>query len=144
MLAKPSLTIRRHLPAPPSVVYGAWTDPEMLLRWFGPADSEVLSVETDPRLGGSYRVLFRTSDGEEHGVGGMYREVTRDRRLVFTWAWRSMPERESVVTVDLRPEGEGTVLTLTHDQFVDEPARDRHRSGWAGAIDKLERYVATL
>ena len=144
MLAKPSLTLRRHLTAPPPTVYAAWTDPEMLTRWFGPAEAEILEADLDPRVGGSYRVLMRTSDGEEHGVGGMYREVRPDRRLVFTWAWRSTPERESLVTVDLRPEGEGTVLTLTHAEFFDEAARDRHNAGWSGALDKLADYVATL
>jgi uncharacterized protein YndB with AHSA1/START domain len=144
MLAKPSLTLRRHLKAPPSVVYAAWTDPEKLVRWFGPAESEVLRADADPKVGGSFRVNFRTSDGEEHEVSGMYREVQPDNRLVFTWAWRSTPERQSVVTVALKPEPEGTVLTLTHDQFFDEAARDRHRSGWTGALDNLERYLATL
>ena len=144
MLAKPSLTLRRHLKAPPSAVYAAWTDPEKLVRWFGPAESEVLRAEVEPKIGGSFRVNFRTSDGEQHEVSGMYREVQPDKRLVFTWAWRSTPERQSVVTVALRPEIEGTVLTLTHDQFFDEAARDRHRSGWTGALDNLERYLATL
>lgn len=144
MLAKPSLTLRRHLKAPPSMVYAAWTDAEQLARWFGPAQSEVLRAEADPQIGGSFRVNFRTADGEQHEVSGMYREVRPDERLVFTWAWRSTPERQSVVTVALKPEPEGTVLTLTHDQFYDETARDRHRSGWTGALDNLERYLSTL
>ncbi|HET6469968.1 MAG TPA: SRPBCC domain-containing protein, partial [Geminicoccaceae bacterium] len=69
-------------------------------------------------------------------------EVVPDAKLVFTWAWRSMPERESLVTVLLRPDGDGTLLTLTHERFFDEDARDRHRSGWSGALDKLERHLA--
>lgn len=143
-LTQPSLTLRRHLKAPPDVVYAAWTDAEQLARWFGPAESEVLRAETDPRVGGSFRVNMRTSDGEQHEVSGMYREVRPTERLVFTWAWRSTPERQSVVTVALKPEEQGTVLTLTHDQFFDETARDRHRSGWMGALDNLERYLTTL
>ncbi len=144
MLAKPSLTLRRHLKAPPSVVYAAWTDADHLARWFGPAQSEVLRAEADPKVGGTFRVNFRTSDGEQHEVSGMYREVRPDARLVFTWAWRSTPERQSVVTVALKPEEQGTVLTLTHDQFFDEAARDRHRYGWTGALDNLEHYLAVL
>ena len=64
-----------------------------------------------------------------------------DRKLVFTWAWKSTPERESLVTVDLKPDGDGTLLTLTHEQFFDEDARDRHRQGWEGAMDKLASFV---
>lgn len=142
MLAKPSLTIRRHLKAPPPAVYAAWTEPAKLARWFGPAESEVLQAEVDPQIGGSFRVSFRTSDGEQHEVSGMFREVQPAARLVFTWAWRSTPERRSVVTVAFKEEPEGTVMTLTHDQFFDEAARDRHSQGWTGALDNLERYLA--
>jgi len=66
----------------------------------------------------------------------------RDAKLVFTWTWRSAPERESLVTVVLRPDGDGTLLTLTHEQFVDEDARDAHASGWTSGLDGLERYLA--
>ena len=75
-----------------------------------------------------------------HEVGGVYREVTPDQRLVFTWAWRSTPERESLVSVALRPDGAATLLTLTHEQFFDQAARDGHERGWTGTLDKLERY----
>ena len=100
----------------------------------------MVSADADARVGGSFRVVMRTADGEQHDVSGMYREVEPDRRLVFTWAWRSTPERESVVTVALKGEDDGTVLTLTHDQFFDEAARDQHSYGWNGALDKLVRY----
>jgi uncharacterized protein YndB with AHSA1/START domain len=113
-----------------------------MMRWFGPEEAETLRVETDPRVGGRFRVLMRTSDGEEHDVSGVYREVVPDEKLVFTWAWRSTPERESLVTIALKSDGDGTLLTLTHEQFFDEAARDAHREGWTGAIDKLERYFA--
>jgi uncharacterized protein YndB with AHSA1/START domain len=93
------------------------------------------------RVGGRFRVVFHTEDGEEHDVSGVYREVVPNEKLVFTWAWRSTPERESLVTVALRPDGGGTSLTLTHEQFFDEAARDRHAAGWAGALAKLEAIM---
>jgi uncharacterized protein YndB with AHSA1/START domain len=46
------------------------------------------------------------------------------------------------VTITFKPDGEGTLLTLTHEQFFDEPARDRHQTGWTGALEKLDRYLA--
>jgi hypothetical protein len=52
-------------------------------------------------------------------------------RLVFTWAWHSTPERESVVTVTLIRDAAGTLLTLRHEQFFDQKARDGHERGWA-------------
>jgi len=139
---KPSLTLKRHFNAAPEAVYAAWTDPEKILRWFGPDAGPVTLAETDVRTGGRYTVIFHTEDGEEHHVSGVYREVVPNEKLVFTWAWRTMPERESLVTVLVKPDGDGTAMTLIHEQFFDEPARDRHREGWTGCLDKLERYLA--
>lgn len=139
MLTKPSLTLKRRLLASPELVYAAWTDPPQLVHWFGPAGAQMLSAQTEARVGGRYRIMFRTPDGEGHEVGGVYREVVPNERLVFTWAWRTMPERESLVTVTFKPDGEGTILTLLHEQFFDEAARDRHEFGWTGALDKLQR-----
>ncbi len=141
-ISKPSLTLTRRFDAAPARVFSAWTDPEKITRWFGPEKVKVLNAESDPRVGGRYRIVARGPDGEEHVVGGVYREVVPDQKLVFTWAWQSTPERESVVTVTLKPDGDGTLLTLTHEQFFDEPARDRHQSGWTGGLEKLGRYLA--
>jgi uncharacterized protein YndB with AHSA1/START domain len=137
LAAKPSLVLKRRINAPPAKVYEAWTDPAKITRWFGPPQIEMLRAEADVRVGGRYRFIGRSPDGDEHDVGGVYREVTPDQMLVFTWAWRSTPERESLVTVQLKPDGDGTLLTLTHEQFFDEAARDRHQLGWTGSLDKL-------
>jgi uncharacterized protein YndB with AHSA1/START domain len=92
------------------------------------------------RVGGRYHIKAVTPT-DEHNVGGVYREVVPNEKLVFTWAWQSMPERESVVTVLFKPDGDGTLLTLIHEQFFDEPARDRHQHGWTGTLDRLARYL---
>ena len=78
-------------------------------------------------------------DGEYFEVGGIYREVVPNERLVFTWAWHSTPERESLVTITLKPDGAGTLLTFHHEQFFDETARDNHQRGWSAFLDKLEQ-----
>jgi uncharacterized protein YndB with AHSA1/START domain len=142
LATKPSLTLKRHLNASPEKVYAAWTDPEKIVKWFGPDAGPVKHAETDVRTGGRYTVIFHTKDGEQHHVSGVYREVVPNEKLTFTWAWRTMPERESLVTVLIKPDGAGSLLTLIHEQFFDEPARARHREGWTGCLDKLERFLA--
>ncbi len=138
---KPSLTIKRRIAAPPEEVYAAWTDPEKLMQWFGPDPGEVVSAETDVRVGGRYHVVFRTlDDGEVHDVSGTYSDVVPNERLTFSWTWITMPERTSRVTITLKPDGDGTLLTLFHEQFFDEAARDRHNYGWTGTMEKLARY----
>jgi uncharacterized protein YndB with AHSA1/START domain len=140
---RPSLTLKRRLHASPAKVWAAWTSAEKIAHWFGPADTVGGSVraELDVRTGGRFRVSFRTASSEYHEVGGVYREVVPDRRLVFSWAWHSTPERESQVTVTLQPDGEGTLLTLTHEQLFDQAAADGHRKGWTGSLDRLETYT---
>lgn len=144
MLAKPSVTLKRHIKAPPAKVFKAWTDAAQLVQWFGPAQTIVSTVraDMDVREGGRYRVSFETDDGEYHEVGGVYREIVPDQRLVFTWAWHSTPERESIVNVTMLPDGDGTMLTLFHEQFFDQAAAEGHTRGWTGTLDKLEAVFA--
>jgi uncharacterized protein YndB with AHSA1/START domain len=65
-----------------------------------------------------------------------------NRILAFSWAWHSTPERESQVTVSLQADGDGTLLTLHHEQLFDQAARDGHEGGWIGTLDKLQKYLA--
>jgi uncharacterized protein YndB with AHSA1/START domain len=139
---KPSLTLKRRLKAPPAKVFAAWTDPEKVKHWMGPGDISVLSVACDARTGGHFNWVMRNPAGEVHDVSGVYREVVPNEKLVFTWAWKSTPERESLVTVSIKPDGDGSLLTLTHEQFFDEDARDRHQGGWTSALDKMEKMFA--
>jgi uncharacterized protein YndB with AHSA1/START domain len=109
----------------------------------GPGEVAVLSAESDARTGGRYRWVMKTPAGEVHDVSGVYREVIANEKLVFTWAWKSTLERESLVTLTFTADGGGTLMTLTHEQFFDEEARDRHNQGWTGAMPKLEAYLAS-
>jgi uncharacterized protein YndB with AHSA1/START domain len=143
LVTRPSLTLKRRLNAAPAKVFAAWTDPEKIVRWFGGpgARADSFQAEIDARPGGRFRVSFSTAD-EHYEVGGVYREVLPNARLVFSWAWHSTPERESQVTVVLTPDGDGTLLTLTHEQLFDQAARDGHQRGWLVCLDKLENILA--
>jgi len=114
-----------------------------MIRWWGVTGSGRTPIaETDLRVGGRFRVQFWSPEGEHHSVSGVYREVVPERKLVFSWAWQSTPERESQVTVALAPDRDGTLLTLKHEQFFNETARDDHRRGWTAALDNLEKALA--
>ena len=144
LAGQPSVTLKRRLNAPAEKIYAAWTQPAQLVHWFGPAQTMQGSVqaEMDVKVGGRFRVSFKTDDGEFHQVGGVYREVVPNERLVFSWAWHTTPERESLVTVSIKREDEGAILTLTHEKFFDQAARDGHQRGWTGTLEKLERYLS--
>jgi uncharacterized protein YndB with AHSA1/START domain len=141
---RPSLTFRRHFNASPAKVWTAWTDPEEIVRWFGPAQVQPGSMraDIDLRVGGQYSISFTGEGGEYFQVDGVYREVVPNERLVFSWTWHSTPERESLVTVSLTSDGTGTLLTLLHEQFFDAAARDNHARGWSELFDRFERHFA--
>lgn len=138
---KPSLMLSRRIKAPPSEVYAAWTQPDRLARWWGPEGSEVGTADLDVRVGGRFRIRFSTPDGENHGVGGAYREVVAGARLVFDWAWQSTPERVSLVTLRFAPDGDGTLFTLIHEQLFDERARAGHERGWTVSLERLVAHL---
>jgi uncharacterized protein YndB with AHSA1/START domain len=140
---RPSLTITRRLRASPQKVYAAWTNAENLIQWFA-AQAKPGSVEADldVRVGGHYRISFINQDnGEYHEVGGVYREAVPDARLQFTWAWHSTPERESLVTIEFKPDAAGTLMIFRQEQFADQAARDNHERGWNKFFDVLEQYI---
>ncbi len=143
MDTRPSLTLVRRFRAPVARVWAAWTEADMLRRWFGPDAGPVLEAEVDVRPGGRFRIVFATGDGERHVCLGTYGEVIPHARLAFSWEWITMPERRSQVTLSFRAIGAETELTLHHEGFADEAARDGHRSGWTGALGKLGRMLET-
>ena len=144
LAARPSLTLTRRLHARPEKVYAAWADPLNLVQWFAQTQAKPgsLKADLDVRVGGRYRISWSDEKGEHFQVGGVYREVVPNQRLKFTWAWHSTPERESVVTVQFRPDAAGTLLIFDHEQFADEAARDNHKRGWSTFFDGLEKFVA--
>lgn len=143
---RPSLTLKRRLKARPEKVWRAWTDPTQIVMWFGPGNCEYLANEIDLRVGGRFRVAFRTDiDGkpeEINEVGGTYREIVENQELVFSWNWVTTPERVSQVTVTLKPDADGTLLTLHHEQLWDEASKTGHTRGWTASLNKLEALCA--
>ncbi len=138
-----SLQIRRTFPQPIAAVYAAWTDPEQIKHWMGPSDSSgAAEVTMDLRVGGRYRFIMHTTDGETHRVEGAFREIVPNRKIVYTWAWHTTPDRESQVTVEFASAGTGTELILTHQRFADADARDRHHKGWDGCLDRFGRFLS--
>jgi uncharacterized protein YndB with AHSA1/START domain len=141
---RPSLTLTRRFRARPEKVWAAWTEPETLIAWFGTPKAKpgTLRAELDVRAGGRYRISFDHESGEFFQVGGVYHEVVPYEKLVFSWAWHSTPERESLVTVSIKPDGAGSLMVFTHEQFFDEQARDGHAKGWSELFAQLENLLA--
>jgi uncharacterized protein YndB with AHSA1/START domain len=138
-----SLTLVRQIRARPSTVFELLSTAEGMAAWWGPDDQPVLAAEADVRVGGQFRVRFRTSDAAEHECAGEFLEVEPPARIVMSWRWTSGGEAEeqgavSRVEMHVRPIDTGTELTLVHADLRNEASAASHRGGWMGALDKLQ------
>lgn len=135
-----SVRIVRILPAPPEAVFDAWLDPEAIRVWMCPGDIFESVAEVEPRVGGRFRIVMR-SPGRDDPHTGVYLEIDRPRRLVFTWSSAGTSHRDTVVTLELRPHGEsGCELTLVHSDLPPD-AVEPHTIGWKAHVRVLIGYL---
>ena len=139
-----SLTLVRLIKARPQIVFDALVTAEGIAQWWGPDAGPVLLAESDPRVGGRFRVRFRMLDSTEHESSGEFLEIMRPERIVMSWRWQGGLEDpgESRIEITLSAVAEGTQLTFNHSLLHDEESRRSHEQGWSGALDKLELHFA--
>ena len=139
------LVITRVLDAPRRLVFKAWTEPERVVRWWGPQGFTMPSCKMDVRPGGAFRFCMRSPDGTDHWLQGVYREIAEPERLVLTWAWEDAegkPGHETLVTVSFAEHSAKTKLTLHQAVFESITARDSHQGGWTSSLDRLAEYAS--
>jgi uncharacterized protein YndB with AHSA1/START domain len=141
------LRLERLLDAPPERIFAAWTDPDLLRRWWAAQpDWTTPEATTDVRVGGRYRLSMQDAAGTVHTVVGEYLEVDPPRRLVYTWQWEphgdpAVGDDVTVVQIDFVAEGSATRVMLEQRGFEGEAERDKHDHGWRGCLDNLEHRV---
>lgn len=134
------IRIERRLSASPERVFDAWLDPTWIGRFmFGPhlRDEQVVSLKNEPRTGGTfhYRVMRQ---GAEIDHTGTYRDIDPPHRLVFTWGVNEEQGDLSVVTIQLSTDGDGCLLTLTHQLHPDwADYAERTQQGWIKIVADL-------
>jgi uncharacterized protein YndB with AHSA1/START domain len=140
------LRLTRTFPAPRERVFAAWTDPQLLRKWWAAQHGwQTSAADVDLRREGRYRLSMRDPLADaEYTVSGEYLEVTPPERLVYTWAWEGEAEimsgsEETIVTVEFVPDGEVAQVIVTHEGFADERISSLHCEGWTGCLDNLER-----
>ena len=145
--ANDELLITRTFNAPASLLFTLWSKSEHMRRWMGPGNFTCPEVHIDFRVGGAYRVMITSPEHGESRFGGVYREIKRDKRIVFTFAWdNDGPSAgvETLVTITFEEHDGKTVQTFHQRPFPHVERRDRHVNGWNGVFDKLEAYVTKL
>ncbi|MEM9560984.1 MAG: SRPBCC domain-containing protein [Actinomycetota bacterium] len=124
------LILTQHVAAPRDAVFEFLVVPEKVLRWMGTA------IDIDPRAGGRF---WMNANGQDIATG-IYREVVRPERMVFTFGWEGsehVPEGSTTVTISLAAEDDGTTtVELRHDGLPFGPA-DAHAQGWTHLLGRL-------
>jgi uncharacterized protein YndB with AHSA1/START domain len=143
MSERTTLRLERTFRAPPAAVFEAFTNEEVLRRWWhAEHDWETTVAEVDLRIGGEVRVVMRNPHtGDDYGGGGRYTEIDPPRRLAFTWLWNDRTERQ-LIEIDFEERDGATLVRFTHSGLWDEEAVRSHEDGWSKAFDNLERALA--
>lgn len=137
-----TLILKRIIAAPRDKVFDAWTSPAIIRLWFFPEGGYSSAIaEVDLRIGGKYRIGIRHPDNKLHVATGVYREISKPERLVFTWSWEHDPI-DTLVTLTFTEKGGMTEMVLKHEALPTPAERDSHEKGWIGCIAQLERMFA--
>jgi uncharacterized protein YndB with AHSA1/START domain len=153
-----TLIIERIFDAPRELVWKAWTEPERMMRWWGPKDYTSPVCKIDFRVGGSFLNCMRSSDGQDIWATGVYREIVEPERIVCTDSFADengnvvpathygMPESialEMLISVTFEDVDGKTKMTLRHDGLPVGEMIDGAGQGWNESFDKLDAHLAT-
>lgn len=135
----------KYFDASPARVFKAYTDPELIPRWWGPARYATTVDVMETRHGGRWRFVQRDDEGNEHAFRGIFHEVIDDERITWTFEYEGAPGHIALETVTFEPEGDGTRLTAksVHQSVI---ARDAmlQTGAESGMRETMERLTAVI
>ena len=143
------LVITRVFDAPARLLFEAYSKPEHLKQWFGPAGWPVTMAEVDFRVGGRYRLAMTGPSGVQNTpFGGTYLEIVKDRKIVFDNAFEEPGAERMIMTVTFEEDAGKTKLTL-RTLFASVAMKDLHvghgfEQGTSSAYDQLAELAARL
>ncbi len=146
-LADDELLITRIFDAPVSLVFRIWEQREHMIRWWGPKGFTCTSMDVDFHPGGRWRACIESEAYGQSWMGGQFREIEKNRRIAFTFAWedgRDQPGVETLVTVTFTEKDGKTVQSFHQAPFLHAEGRDSHVVGWNQVFDKEQTYAENL
>jgi uncharacterized protein YndB with AHSA1/START domain len=146
--ADDQILITREFDAPKELVWRAYTEPELVRKWWHANRGEMTVCDIDLRVGGGWRYVMVTPDGVEVAFHGEYREVVSHERIVSTEVYEAVPDAEAVDTIEFTEAGGRTTITLLV-QHQRKEHRDMHvesgmEDGLQDALDLLEQVARSL
>lgn len=144
---KKELLITREFNAPRTLVWKAWTDPHHIKNWWGPKAHPAIEMNMEAQPGGTWRACLQSAEtGEKLWHKGVFREVIKPERIVFTFAWEEEGERglETIVTITFAEQNGKTQMTFHQAPFQSVAERDGHHGGWTSCFDRLDEQLVSL
>ena len=146
------LVLTRLIDAPSDKLWRCWTEAQLLKKWFTPPPFSVPHAELDVRAGGSSYVLMKGPNGEEIHNRGIYLEVVKNQRLVFTDAYTKawVPSAKPFFTgvLSFETQGAKTLYTARALHWTREDCESHDKmgfhKGWGIATDQLAALARTL
>jgi len=141
--AERTVILERLLAGSPGQVFNAWTDPEQLVRWFGPEGFVTSDVIAEMHVGGRWGNTMTSPEGKRYVSSGEIRELIPSVRLVVFDEGKGEPMlgHSTTITVTLEASGSGTTMTLVHGVFKSVEMRDECVRGWSSTFNRLERLM---
>ena len=140
--------VERVFDAPRDRVFAAYTDPELIVQWYGPHGTEMTVDKMEARTGGDWRFVMRNPDGTETAFRGTYREITAPERIVQTWEWEGMPGYVSLETATFEDLGDrtkvSTVATFYTQEERDGLLQSGMESGMNETYERLDQLLERL
>lgn len=138
-----TLEVTRVIAADLKTVFDAWTQPEHIKKWSAPEGMDVPISEVDLTVGGRFHLQMRNAEGSTHNARGIYQEIDRPTRLVYSWEWDEHPDHgQSLITVEFKAVDGGTEVTMVHSGLPDETSVTDHEGGWTSCLNRLEGLYA--
>ncbi len=135
-MSENTVVVKKVISAPRDEVFEAFTDAEIMSKWFFPDEDMSAEVTNNPVVGGDYTLKMYAKNGDIYTHVGEYKEISPPEKLVFTW--NSDFVQNTVVTVILEESGSGTEVTISHDLLPSVEMAENHRGGWTGCLNRLE------
>ena len=133
----------------PHAMFEAWTDPDIVMKWFGPEPNSLHSAAIDLKVGGAWRFVKSSTEEETFGFEGEYREIIAGKKLVKTWIHfvekpgaKRKASTPSQVEVTFIAKGSGTQLRVVHSSIDDDAMRKGFTGGWERGIGNLAALYA--
>jgi uncharacterized protein YndB with AHSA1/START domain len=140
------LTLERHFPVAPEMVFEHLTKQEHLKDWLGPVTMRCVDIDMNLTADAKWYAVIENSEGQTHKMSGQVTNIDPPHTVDFTWGWHDDKDargHESNVRFQVLTDGgEGSIFKLIHTNLPDEEAAQNHNMGWTSTLTKLEAILA--